>query len=132
MRVPRELLTKIGKHWGSYMIAIRSFHGGRCPFRRYRGQATAHRSPDRDKIMGVTAIPGERPRVRSSPMWQRYYFARSRRLGSAIRAWSVRQSFHAFGNDLAELHHLLAQSRVFYNFAMDPVAVGTQLFAQVA
>ncbi len=62
----------------------------------------------------------------------RYFFVRSRRLRSAIRARSVRQSFHAFGNDLAELHHLLAQSRVFDNFAMDPVAVGTQLFAQVA
>jgi hypothetical protein len=54
--------------------------------------------------------------------------AGSRRPRSAGRAWSVWQSFHAFGNDLAELHHLLAQSRVFYDFAMDAIAVGTELF----
>ena len=33
-RVPRELLAKIGKHWGGYMIAVRSFHGVRSRFRR--------------------------------------------------------------------------------------------------
>jgi hypothetical protein len=43
--------------------------------------------------------------------------------GSAVRTRSVRQSFHAFGNDLAELHHLLAQSSVFYNIAMDAIAI---------
>jgi hypothetical protein len=52
--------------------------------------------------------------------------------GLAVRARSVRQSFHAFGNDLAELHHLLAQSRVFHDVAMDAFAVRTELFTQVA
>ena len=52
--------------------------------------------------------------------------------GSAVRTRSVWQSFHALGNDLAELHHLLAQSSVFHNIAMDAIAIRTQLFTQIA
>ena len=58
-------------------------------------------------------------------------FVGSRRGKSAVSAWSVWQSFHAFGNDLAELHHLLAQSRTVYDVAMDAFAIGPQLFTQV-
>src|SRR6516165_11524058 len=59
------------------------------------------------------------------------FFVGSRRGESAVSAWSVWQSFHAFGNDLAELHHLLAQSRIVYDVAMDAFAIGAQLFTQV-
>jgi hypothetical protein len=52
--------------------------------------------------------------------------------GLVVRARSVRQSFHAFGYDLAELHHLLAQGRVFHDLVMDAFAVRTELFTQVA
>src|SRR5262249_210564 len=58
-------------------------------------------------------------------------FVGSRRGSSTINAWSIWQPFHAFGNDLAELHHLLAQSRIVYDVAVDAFAIGAQRFTQV-
>jgi hypothetical protein len=38
-RVPRRLWARIGKHWGVYMIGIRSFHGGHDANRRFSRMA---------------------------------------------------------------------------------------------
>ena len=59
-RVPRELLTKIGKHWGGYMIAIRSFHGVRNPFGAFAQRArTSTGHPNRHGIASAGRCAGE-------------------------------------------------------------------------
>ena len=59
-RVPRELLTKIGKHWGGYMIAIRSFHGVRNPFAAFAQRArTSTGHPNRHGIASAGRCAGE-------------------------------------------------------------------------
>jgi hypothetical protein len=68
----------------------------------------------------------------TSQLWSKLGLVPVNRARSAVHSWRVRQSFDAFGNDLAELHHLLAQAGVVYNFAMDAIAIGSQFFAQVA
>jgi|SRR5262245_22702563 len=106
------------------MIAVRSFHGVRSGGAYVPGQANSSTKLRCDRRAGIRGLSRQ----------ARFYY-RFRRVaprGSAVRAWSVRQSFHAFGNDLAELHHLLAQSRVIHDVAMDAFAVRTQLFTQVA
>ena len=59
-QVPRELLTKIGKHWGGYMIAIRSFHGVRNPFGAFAQRArTSTGHPNRHGIASAGRCAGE-------------------------------------------------------------------------
>jgi len=43
------------------------------------------------------------------------------------RPWEF---FHAVGDNLSQLHYLLAQFGVFRNVALNPVAIGLQLFVQ--
>ena len=106
-RVPRELLAKIGKHWGSSMLSVRSFRGARALFTLWQPVIAARH---RDEMAGAATSRGKRPEFRSARSGGAFttLFAGSRRPRSAGRARSVWQSFHAFGNDLAELHHLLA------------------------
>jgi len=39
-RAPRELLTNMGKHWGGYVIAVRSFHGAIAVARLFAWQVS--------------------------------------------------------------------------------------------
>jgi hypothetical protein len=45
-------------------------------------------------------------------------------------ARSAREFFHAVGDNRSELHHLLAQFRVFRNVAFNAIAIGLQLSPQ--
>ena len=117
-RVPRELLTNMGKHWGGYVIAVRSFHGAIAVARLFAWQVSTPAHKGRTRRPPSCPDPA-RPFGRIVPP------------ALALRVRGIRQSFDAFGNDPAELHHLLAQSCVFHNFAMDAVAVRMQFLTQV-
>ena len=48
----------------------------------------------------------------------------------SIDARSAREFFHAVGDNLRQLHHLLAQFGVFRNVALNAIAIGLQLSPQ--
>lgn len=73
------------------------------PFSRFRAWQAFTAARNRDEIAGAAAALAG---VNGLNSVARHPVARRPR--SAGRARSVWQSFHAFGNDLAELHHLLA------------------------
>src|SRR5215472_13153184 len=79
----------------------------------------------------AASVPSQHPPSGGAHARPYCSFVGSRRGSSTINAWSIWQPFHAFGNDLAELHHLLAQSRIVYDVAVDAFAIGAQLFTQV-
>src|SRR5262249_7232063 len=89
----------------------------------WRPPAGSTKAPKSYETAGPPSLAGKRRPYCS--------FVGSRRGSSTINAWSIWQPFHAFGNDLAELHHLLAQSRIVYDVAVDAFAIGAQLFTQV-
>ena len=80
------------------------------PFRAFVHWRAFIAARNRDEIAGAAASEGKWPEFRSSRSGGAFttLFAGSRRPRSAGRARSVWQSFHAFGNVLAKLHHLLA------------------------
>ena len=44
---------------------------------------------------------------------------------------SVWEVLYAFGDDLGHLHHSLAKRGVFFNVALNAIAVGLQFFTEV-
>ena len=50
--------------------------------------------------------------------------------GLTIESRNCRELFHAFGDDVGQLHDLLTELRIFRNLALNAIAVGVQLSSQ--
>src|SRR5215472_13205981 len=78
---------------------------------------------------GITSGLGPRWIYRKK---ERGTFSAMRRLRHLAALYPERpwEFFHAVGDNLSQLHYLLAQFGVFRNVALNPVAIGLQLFVQ--